>query len=150
MEACTETSGPTLLACSKAFERTALSEDGFLLPCRYLLLEFPDLCKLEPPQVIAEIGCGCGSSILPVLKANATCRALVSDVSPTAVEMVTAAAVKAGIDPSRLQSSVLDATVFPDISNSPPAGRGFSEDCVQDIMPNTLVFQEIIACQNQN
>ncbi|KAK9840131.1 hypothetical protein WJX74_003913 [Apatococcus lobatus] len=89
---------------------------------RYLLLEFPDLCRQDPPQIIAEIGCGCGSSILPVLKANPTCRAIVSDVSPSAVEMVTAAAARAGIPSNRLQASVLDATIFPDTSVSPSPG----------------------------
>jgi hypothetical protein len=38
---------------------------------RYLLLEFPELLRMEH---VAEIGCGCGSSILPVLKANPASR----------------------------------------------------------------------------
>ena len=35
---------------------------------RYLLLEFPVLAVQEPPQHIVELGCGCGSALLPVLK----------------------------------------------------------------------------------
>ncbi len=35
---------------------------------RYLLLEFPVLTVQEPPQHIVELGCGCGSALLPVLK----------------------------------------------------------------------------------
>lgn len=41
---------------------------------RYLLLEFPQLATSDPPQHFVEIGCGCGSSLLPVLRANPTCR----------------------------------------------------------------------------
>lgn len=39
-----------------------------LLPDRYLLLEFPVLTVQDPPQRIAELGCGCGSALLPILK----------------------------------------------------------------------------------
>ncbi|KAK9865766.1 hypothetical protein WJX84_000812 [Apatococcus fuscideae] len=96
---------------------------------RYLLLEFPELCQQHPPQVIAEIGCGCGSSILPVLKANPTCRAVVTDVSPSAVEMVTAAAARAGIQQDRIQASVLDASV-PPAEDSHLAPSGPYADCL--------------------
>lgn len=42
---------------------------------RYLLLEFPQLLRSDVPLHVAEIGCGCGSSLLPVLKANPSSRA---------------------------------------------------------------------------
>ena len=40
------------------------------LPDRYLLLEFPVLTVQDPPQRIAELGCGCGSALLPILKVH--------------------------------------------------------------------------------
>ena len=40
------------------------------LPDRYLLLEFPVLTVQNPPQRIAELGCGCGSALLPILKVH--------------------------------------------------------------------------------
>lgn len=77
---------------------------------RYLLLEFPQLMVQEPPQHFVEIGCGCGSSIIPVLKANATCRATVSDLSPTAVAMLKQGAESAGISKDRILGFEFDAT----------------------------------------
>ena len=35
---------------------------------RYLLLEFPVLTTQDPPQHVVELGCGCGSALLPILK----------------------------------------------------------------------------------
>jgi len=55
---------------------------------RYLLLEFPALARRAPPLLVAELGCGCGSSLLPVLKANPAARALATDLSPAAVRRV--------------------------------------------------------------
>ena len=40
------------------------------LPDRYLLLEFPVLTVQNPPQRVAELGCGCGSALLPILKVH--------------------------------------------------------------------------------
>lgn len=56
-----------------------------------------------------EIGCGCGSALLPVLKANPTCRVTATDVSQTAVGMLSAAAQRLGIAPDRIQAFVADA-----------------------------------------
>ena len=77
---------------------------------RYLLLEFPYLTISQPPQHFLEIGCGCGSSLLPVLKANATCTVTGTDLSPTAVAMFKQAATKAGIAAHRFNSHVVDST----------------------------------------
>jgi tRNA G46 methylase TrmB len=52
---------------------------------RYLVLEFPALARRAPPLLVAELGCGCGASLLPVLKANPAARALATDLSPAAV-----------------------------------------------------------------
>lgn len=65
---------------------------------RYLLLEFPVLGRRDPPQHVTELGCGCGSSIIPVLRANPAATATVSDVSGTSVAQLLQAAdmVRAG------------------------------------------------------
>lgn len=75
--------------------------------CRYLLLEFPQLT--QQGLHILEIGCGCGSSLLPPLKANPTCRATATDISPTAVSMLQTAARQACIEEHRLNAFVYDA-----------------------------------------
>ncbi|GLI67403.1 hypothetical protein VaNZ11_011592 [Volvox africanus] len=74
---------------------------------RYLLLEFPDLLQCEH---VAEIGCGCGSSILPVLKANNAARTTCTDISTTCLEQLLGAAAAEGIAPSRLNVFPADAT----------------------------------------
>ena len=53
--------------------------------CRYLLLEFPALMQTDPPPRVVELGCGVGSSLLPVLKANPAARVIATDISPAAV-----------------------------------------------------------------
>ncbi len=77
---------------------------------RYLLLEFPCLTISQPPQHFVEIGCGCGSSLLPVLKANPTCTVTGTDLSPTAVDMFKRAAAKAGIATHRFTGYAADST----------------------------------------
>lgn len=57
-----------------------------------------------------EIGCGCGSSLLPVLKANPTCTVTGTDLSPTAVGMFKLAAAKAGIADHRFDGYAADST----------------------------------------
>ena len=79
---------------------------------RYLLLEFPCLTVTNPPQHFLEIGCGCGSSLLPVLKANPTCSVTGSDLSPTAVQMFKQAAAKAGIAADRVTGYAADSTLM--------------------------------------
>lgn len=56
------------------------------------------------------MGCGCGSSILPVLKANPSCHVTATDLSPTAVALLEKAAQAAGIHQSRLATQALDGT----------------------------------------
>ena len=63
---------------------------------RYIPLEFPVLVERKPLHV-AEIGCGCGSALLPVLKANKESRATACDLSPAAIELFKVAAEKEGI-----------------------------------------------------
>lgn len=64
----------------------------------------------QPPQHFLEIGCGCGSSLLPVLKANPTCTVTGTDLSPTAVHMFESAARKAGIAQRRVSAFAADST----------------------------------------
>lgn len=47
---------------------------------------------------VAEIGCGCGSALLPILKANPHVRVTACDISQTAVDLFLSAAARAGID----------------------------------------------------
>jgi methyltransferase-like protein 6 len=77
---------------------------------RYLLKEFPILAEQHPPKLVVEIGCGCGSSLLPVLKANAGAHALGTDVSSTCLEQLRAAAAAEGINASRLELFTADGT----------------------------------------
>ena len=41
--------------------------------------------RIDPPPRVVELGCGVGSSLLPVLKANPGARAIATDISPAAV-----------------------------------------------------------------
>lgn len=86
------------------------------------MLEFPALGATDPPQHIAEIGCGCGSALLPVLKANPACRVTGCDISPTALQLLQRAAEQAGVDAGRIRTFVLDAAS----GNSSGSGNGDS------------------------
>jgi len=91
---------------------------------RYLLLEFPCLTISQPPQHFMEIGCGCGSSLLPVLKANPTCTVTGTDLSPTAVDMFKRAAAKAGITTHRFTGYAVDSTQADAVGAAKPASQG--------------------------
>ena len=84
------------------------------------MLEFP--CLMIPNQHIFEIGCGCGSSLLPILKANITSRVTATDLSPTAVRLFCEAAEVASIDSSRYEAFPLDA-VAADAAHLTPTGE---------------------------
>lgn len=101
------------------------SRARFFKEKRYLLLEFPVLGAAHPPQHIAEIGCGCGAAVLPVLKANPTACVTACDVSPTALELLRGAAANAGINAGHLSTLVLDASVPP----GGPSSDGCSVGC---------------------
>lgn len=76
---------------------------------RYIPLAFPALMK--PDIHVAEIGCGCGSALLPVLKANPAARVTACDVSPTAIELLKVAAERERIDLNRIHSFPYDASI---------------------------------------
>lgn len=72
---------------------------------RYLPIEFPQLGT--PNITIGEIGCGCGSALIPVLRDNPTAVAVACDVSATAISVFRESALPgAGIDPRRVRLSV--------------------------------------------
>ena len=79
---------------------------------RYLPIEFPQL--RTPGVTIGEVGCGCGSALIPVLRDNPTATAVACDVSGTAIQVFRDAAMPgAGIDSRRIRLSVND---FPNSS----------------------------------
>jgi hypothetical protein len=59
---------------------------------------------------ILELGAGCGSSILPLLKLHPSARATVCDVSATCLRQLRAAAAADGVNPGRVAAFVADAT----------------------------------------
>jgi len=64
---------------------------------RYLLLEFPQLADTSRPLHVVELGCGCGSSLLPVLRHNPSARATACDISGTSIDQLRLAAADAGV-----------------------------------------------------
>lgn len=63
------------------------------------------------PLHVAEIGCGCGSSLFPVLNANSGAVVTATDVSPTCIDQFKQAATTYGIQPQRIKSTfVVDAS----------------------------------------
>lgn len=78
---------------------------------RYILLEFPILAQEHPAQHIFEIGCGCGSSLLPVLRVNRTAIVSGSDISGTCLQQLHRAAESVGIAADRISTFTSDATL---------------------------------------
>jgi hypothetical protein len=77
---------------------------------RYLLLEFPCLAPSSQLQHVVEIGAGCGSSILPVLRAQPQARATLSDISGTCLQQLLQAMQHLGLDSSRVDTFTADGT----------------------------------------
>ncbi|KAF6257122.1 S-adenosyl-L-methionine-dependent methyltransferase [Scenedesmus sp. NREL 46B-D3] len=77
---------------------------------RYLLLEFPCLAPPAQLQHIVEVGAGCGSSILPVMRAQPQAQVTVCDVSATCLEQLQGAMQLLGLEPQRCRSFVADGT----------------------------------------
>jgi methyltransferase-like protein 6 len=74
-----------------------------------LLLEFASvLGPSEHIDRVLEIGAGCGSAILPVLRTHPGSSAVVCDVSSTCLQQLQEAAALLGLPASRLQSFVAD------------------------------------------
>lgn len=77
---------------------------------RYLLLEFPCLSPPSCPGHVVEIGAGCGSSILPVLRAQPQARATLSDISSTCLQQLLQAMQHLGLDTQRVEAFTADGT----------------------------------------
>ncbi len=78
---------------------------------------------MQQPNVhVLEIGCGYGSSLLPVLKANPTCHVTACDVSPTAVQLLLNAAHDIGAG-HRVHGFAMDGA-----TGGVPSGVGCGED----------------------
>ena len=102
----------TAVPCTNEWEEfhAQHSLGRFFKEKRYLPIEFPQL--RAKGVVVGEIGCGCGSALIPVLRDNQTATAVACDVSSTAIAVFRAAAMPgAGIDPGRVELSVHDFPV---------------------------------------
>eukprot|EP00890_Picochlorum_soloecismus_P005454 jgi/Picsp_1/590/NSC_00587-R1_s-adenosyl-l-methionine-dependent methyltransferase len=85
------------------------SAGRFFKEKRYLSLEFP--CLLDDGDGtsglrVGEIGCGCGSALIPVLRANKRATAVACDVSETATGVFREMCQKAGIENDRVELHV--------------------------------------------
>lgn len=108
----TSTSTSTDVPCTNEWEEfhAQHSLGRFFKEKRYLPIEFPQL--RAKGVVVGEIGCGCGSALIPVLRDNETATAVACDVSSTAIAVFRDAAMPgAGIDPDRVELSVHDFPV---------------------------------------
>ncbi|KAL4534083.1 hypothetical protein Ndes2437B_g03383 [Nannochloris sp. 'desiccata'] len=103
---------------------------------RYIPLAFPALMKSD--LHIAEIGCGCGSALLPVLKANPTARATACDVSSTAIELLKLAAEREGIDLNRIHSFPYDASTGATTQTAPGTNSVMTQEQGATASANTL------------
>ena len=86
-----------------------------------------------------EIGCGCGSSLLPVLKANPAVRVTATDLSPTAVRLFREAAAKAGIAPDRYTAFPCDAASA-SAGSAQLAGGGVLLPCMMHVLHDTMAW----------
>ena len=96
---------------------------------RYLLRQFP-LLEREQLRVL-EVGCGTGSSVLPILKGNASAHVFASDPSQSAVRITRELSELAGVG-ERLTTSVAATTA------STTGGTGFASTPQVDVA--LLVF----------
>lgn len=71
------------------------SRNLFFKERRYLTKEFPDLCQPGKSLLVLEVGCGTGSSVIPIIRANKQATVFACDCSPAALrkaaEVVTGA-----------------------------------------------------------
>jgi methyltransferase-like protein 6 len=92
----------------ETFHRTH-SAGRFFKEKRYLTLEFPCLLDKgddESGLRVGEIGCGCGSALIPVLRENKRVNAVGCDVSETATQVFREMCQKAGIENDRVELHV--------------------------------------------
>ncbi len=84
------------------------STGRFFKEKRYLTIAFPRLLESYGTRghVIGEIGCGCGSALIPILRDNPCATAIACDVSSTAIEFFSSVCADAGIESDRVRLSV--------------------------------------------
>jgi methyltransferase-like protein 6 len=78
---------------------TRHSRNLFFKERRYLTKEFPDLCKGDKPLFLLEVGCGTGSSVVPVMRANKQATVYACDCSAAALRKASEV-VDSASDPS--------------------------------------------------
>ena len=110
------------------------STGRFFKEKRYLTRAFPRLLEQDPrsigqPHRIGEIGCGCGSALIPVLRENSEAIAVACDVSSTAIGVFNDMCLQAGIDAGRVQLFVHSAGQPESVISSP-----FSKDSIDTMM----------------
>lgn len=104
------------------------STGRFFKEKRYLTKEFPRLLEQDPrsigqPHRIGEIGCGCGSALIPVLRENSEAVAVAYDVSSTAIGVFDDMCSQAGIDRRRVQLHVHSSGRTESVTSSPFASK---------------------------
>lgn len=109
------------VAAWEAFHRIQNNGAKFFEPRRYLMREFPGL--LEARKVL-ELGCGSGSSALPVVQQNKACEVTAIDFSEASVLQLRDAAGRLGLDSSRFRAEVCDVSARP----CPPPLQGLGAD----------------------
>lgn len=85
----------------ESFHRKQGKSAKFFKERRYLMLEFPILQDSGRPLHVVEIGCGCGSNVLPLLRDNSNAHVTAFDIAPAAVEHVQWALQELQIDTHR-------------------------------------------------
>lgn len=86
--------GGSSAAAWEAFHRRH-ARVNFFKERRYVLAEFPELACDERPLLILEVGCGTGSTCIPILRGNARATVVACDCSAAAVSRAAAAVADA-------------------------------------------------------
>lgn len=68
---------------------TRHSRNLFFKERRYLTKEFPDLCQAEKTLFLLEVGCGTGSSLVPIVRGNKNAVVYACDCSSAALKKAT-------------------------------------------------------------
>ncbi|KAJ0970283.1 hypothetical protein J5N97_023160 [Dioscorea zingiberensis] len=86
---CSSSSSPSLSPCEadawRSFHRRH-SSGKFFKERRYLLEEFPELARCDGFAKVLEVGCGNGSTVLPILRAKQSMIIYACDCSPEVLE----------------------------------------------------------------
>jgi len=118
-----EEEGP---GCSPAgawerFHRVQNGRAKFFEQRRYLMREFPGLLGARR---VLELGCGSGSTAIPVASENRGCEILAVDFAEASVTQLQGAARELGLSPPRVRATVCDAAAMP----CPEPLRGLGAD----------------------